>query len=96
MRVTLRLDGVTPPVLRAVLTAASRNRVGFPDYNHGGITGAEPWMPLVACEGPDCFTIILPPCDVATAQLLIWEAQTTATALEECNAPLQVISLVTA
>lgn len=95
MRVTLRLDGVSTEVLRAVLAGASRNRVGFPHYNHGGIVGAEPWMPLVSCEGPDCFTVLLPPCDIATAQLLIWEATTTATAADERNVAPRVISLVT-
>jgi hypothetical protein len=80
MRTTLRFDGVDVTTLRTILRVCAQQRDSFPSYNHGGIVGAEPWAPVVTCEGPEKFTVIVPPVNVTTALLIMSEVDLASTA----------------
>lgn len=69
--ITLRMTGLTTKSLRDVLTASSQMRDQFAPYNHGATKGTEPWMPVVANEGAESFTVVVPACTSEAAATIL-------------------------
>lgn len=71
MTVRLKIAEATTEVVRQATIWLSINRDNVPTYNNGGGTDAPWWAPIVRCEGPELWTVYVPPLPTHAAMELL-------------------------